>query len=169
MKYQRIKCDAGAFRDIMPEGSYMFTKPPLPTIEWKKNGIKYKATYLSVLNEDAVSVYETILKTLKHGSTDKVTFDASHTDDDKLNLIMDIVCGITWEAEKIGKNKWLEGGFLVYGIEREEDDDSLLISFLINPEMADVIHEYMQDKTEVNMFDMVEKVIGKKRKKHERK
>lgn len=164
MKYIRTTMDAGAFSDLLPKGSELYMRPELPKVKFKKNGIKYAVTDLRLLNQEAIRVFEIILDTvIDTPNCREVSFNAENADKDTIHIITDILTGMEYSAEKVGKNGFSIGDcFLVTGA-RETNDT---ITFLLAEDHANIIYEYAQENLQedrtISIYDLVI-VLAKKR------
>ena len=91
--------------------------PELPTIELKKDKVKYKITDLRYLNEQAVECVQTLINIIINSDDwGEVGFVATDMEKDRIHLIADIMQSIRYEYEKGGKNGYSgSAGFLVMG------------------------------------------------------
>jgi hypothetical protein len=63
---------------------------------------------------------------------------------------------IRYEYEKGGKNGYSgSAGFLVMGEKIEGNGKETKVTLHLNEEQAEIIHEYAQDKEELNFYELV--------------
>lgn len=92
--------------------------PELPTIKFEKNKVTYTITDIRLLNETAVNVFtEALSYVISEPDVEEMTFETSEDIDEYLKEVLsDILNGITYIAEKKGKNGFkYESHFLVSG------------------------------------------------------
>ena len=157
MKYERIEINAMAFTDILPDGCKMYMRPELPKIEFKANKVTYKATDLRCLNENAVNCFIQVLtEVCNNPDCRNVGFDVSGVEQDKIDLIGDIVSGIDYSYHKGGRKGYSGYScFLVSGTEYYETDKSATLTFNIIQEHARAIYEYAKGKSQINYFEAI--------------
>lgn len=97
MKYNRQEINI--LGDIIDnETVHMYVRPNLPTFEFDYGEWHVTATDLRCLNQNAVDVFEACIN-FCIGGEDKATFEVpKEMADDQLQLIIDIVTGITYSA-----------------------------------------------------------------------
>ena len=157
MKYSRTEINAGAFSDILPEGAMMYRRPELPKYEFKANKVKYTVSDLRLLHPKGVEAFESILKIVANTPDCKeVSFDVSDLDEDTINIVTDILMGITYAAAKGGKNGFeINGTFLITGVAREGN----IMTCQLVKEHAWAIFKYAHEKVRnnepINFLDLV--------------
>ena len=158
MKYTRIEVNPGPFADILPKGAKIYERHKLPTIEFKKNGVEYTISDLTLLNPIGVSAFENVLNCLASGigNEAKLRVDSSVTDDD-LDIVYDIVTGFAYDVKKKGKNGYrFSGARLIHSMTTEKRKDGRFVTFTTSPEIANDIHEYAEaNNYVVNLIDMI--------------
>lgn len=160
MKYER-----SYFKDDMFPAAKLHLKPELPKIKFKDGGITYSVTDIRYLNESAISVFQNCVITAAtvpnaKGYKFRVPKDFDNSDN-KLDLIVDIVTAIGYEAEKSGKNGFKSDGCLLCvgcSCTTEKNGDKVYeIEFA--REHAKTIYEYAQtlngSKNELSILDIV--------------
>ena len=148
MKYERERIDAGAFADILPEGATIYERPELPMVKFEKDKIKYEVTDIRLLNELAIGVFEHIIYRIAHDpEIEEVKFIVKDLDDDKIDLIIDIVTGIEVKAEKGGEKGWIvEGRILECSAgKRETETEKEVIFKFYSKERIKAIHNSVKD------------------------
>jgi hypothetical protein len=157
MKYDRIQIDPVAFAGILPDGCSMYMKPELPKIEFKANKVTYKATDLRCLNETAVDCFIRILtEVCNNPDCEGVSFDVSGIEQDKIDLISDIVTGIDFSYHKGGKNGYSGSSvFLTSGTEYLESEEGATLTFTLIRDHARAIYEYAKGKSEIKYFEAI--------------
>lgn len=139
------------------EDAKFYKMPELPTIELKKDKVKYKITDLRYLNEQAVECVQTLINIIINSDDwGEVGFVATDMEKDRIHLIADIMQSIRYEYEKGGKNGYSgSAGFLVMGEKIEGNGKETKVTLHLNEEQAEIIHEYAQDKEELNFYELV--------------
>ena len=165
MEYKRQEIYSSAFTYILGEGVKLWRKPELPKIEFKNGKKKYKVTDIRYLNESAVDTFLEILRKacvvpkLKH-----ITFTATGIDENKLNLIIDIVSSIDCEGKSRGY--WFKTAFLVTGSKvTTKENGEKFVTFNLEEEDAEIIYNYAQKHgSPVNYLDLVIALIDESEK-----
>lgn len=157
MKYERVEINAGTLTDILPDGLKVYKRPELPKIEFKANKVTYKATDLRCLNETAVNCFIQILtEVCNNPDCRSVGFDVSEVEQDKIDLIGDIVTGIDYSYHKGGRNGYSGSScFLTSGTEYHETDEGATLTFTIIQDHARAIYEYAKGKSQINYFEAI--------------
>jgi hypothetical protein len=166
MIYQRTEIDARHFMDIFPEGSKFYRIPELPKIKFKANKVQYSITDVRLLNENAVCTFLNILNTVANEpDTEEVTFKIEDdTNEDTVEIITDILMGISYTAKKGGKHGFeSSSSFLVAGVKRHETEDYKTITFKLIKDHAQAIYEYAQEHEQPNLYELVIAVEDKSR------
>lgn len=166
MIYQRTEVDAGHFIGIFPEGSKFYRIPELPKIEFKVNKVKYAVTDIRLLNEDAVCTFLKILNTVANEpDTEEVSFKIEDdTSEDTIEVIIDILLGISYIAKKGGKHGFeSSASFLVSGVSRHETEDCKTITFKLIKDHARAIYEYAQEHEQPTLYELVIAIEEKSR------
>lgn len=157
MKYSRTEINASVFSDILPEGAMMYRGPELPKYEFKANKVNYTVSDLRLLHPSGIKAFESILKVVANTPDCKeVSFDVSDMDEDTINIVTDILLGITYHAAKGGKNGFEMGGnFLIIGARREEN----IMTYQLAKSHAWAIFKYAHEKARndepINFLDLV--------------
>ena len=168
MIYQRTEIDARHFMDIFPEGSKFYKIPELPKIEFKANKVKYSVTDIRLLNESAVYTFLNILNTVANEpDTEEVSFKiGDDTSEDTVDIITDILMGISYTAKKGGKHGFeASSSFLVTGVERHETEGCKTITFKLIKAHAQAIYEYAQEHEQPSLYELVIAIEEKSREK----
>jgi len=157
MKYERVEINAGTLTDILPDGCKVYRRPELPKIEFKANKVTYKATDLRCLNETAVDCFIRILtEVCNNPDCEGVSFDVSGIEQDKIDLISDIVTGIDFSYHKGGRNGYSGSScFLTSGTEYHESEEGEILTFTLIQDHARAIYEYAKGKSEINYFEAI--------------
>ena len=166
MIYQRTEIDARHFMDIFPEGSKFYRIPELPKIKFKANKVQYSITDVRLLNENAVCTFLNILNTVANEpDTEEVTFKIEDdTNEDTVEIITDILMGISYTAKKGGKHGFeSSSSFLVTGVDRHEAEDYKTITFKLIKDHAQAIYEYAQEHEQLNLYELVIAIEEKSR------
>ena len=166
MIYQRTEIDARHFMDIFPEGSKFYRIPELPKIKFKANKVQYSITDVRLLNENAVCTFLNILNTVANEpGTEEVTFKiGDDTNEDTVEIITDILMGISYTAKKGGKHGFeSSSSFLVTGVDRHEAEDYKTITFKLIKDHAQAIYEYAQEHEQPNLYELVIAIEEKSR------
>lgn len=166
MIYQRTEIDARHFMDIFPEGSKFYRIPELPKIKFKANKVQYSITDVRLLNENAVYTFLNIINTVANEpDTEEVTFKIEDdTNEDTVEIITDILMGISYTAKKGGKHGFeSSSSFLVTGVERHEAEDYKTITFKLIKDHAQAIYEYAQEHEQPNLYELVIAIEEKSR------
>lgn len=166
MIYQRTEIDARHFMGIFPEGSKFYRIPELPKIKFKANKVQYSITDVRLLNENAVYTFLNILNTVANEpDTEEVTFKIEDdTNEDTVEIITDILMGISYTAKKGGKHGFESSSrFLVTGVERHEAEDYKTITFKLIKDHAQAIYEYAQEHEQPNLYELVIAIEEKSR------
>jgi len=151
MKYTRLETTMNLFgMDIK-----VHRIPELPKLHFQRGGVKYSVTDLRVLNEHAVDAFEQMLKyVMEVPNCYEMKFIISDdTPNENVNLIVDIVTGISYSAKKGGKHGYeTEGVLLAYGTHYEYDEQGHIasIKFDISKDNAKAIYEYAKKKRRNN-------------------
>ncbi len=168
MKYERQK-----IANCFWEGATVWKRPELPKIEFKKGRTTYKITDLRCLNESAINTFMDVLRVVCGTPNCKeVSYDVTNLEEDKVNLIDDILSSVEWEYKKRGCIAM--GAFLVTGSKRETTEDGKrIITFLLAEENAEAIYNYSQTHKDekngvINILDLVFAVIYETEKKDKR-
>ena len=161
MKYERQKINPGVFADILPDGAEMYVRPELPSIEFKRDGIKYSMTDLRLLHPLGVEAFEMCLNTIINDPTaTECSIRCNDLDDDTIKIISDIVTGFQFEARKGGRNGFkFDTNGLIHGsmLEKSENGEPAILTFYIDGSFARSIYEcYQQHKdAKINLCDIV--------------
>jgi hypothetical protein len=155
MKYSRTEMNADVFGSILPEGAMIYQKPELPKYEFKANKVKYTVSDLRLLHPSGVGAFESILKVVANTPDCKeISFDVSYLDEDTINIVTDILMGITYTAKKGGKNGFEQSGiFLITGVEREEN--IMTCHFIREHAKAIYMYAHENQKKQINIQDLV--------------
>lgn len=158
MKYTRTTMKiAGAFSNLLPNGSELYMRPKLPKLKFKKSGVEYAVTDLRLLNQEAIRVFEIILDiVINTPNCREVSFNAENADEDTIHIITDILEGMEYSAKKGEKNGFSIGGcFLVVGARITNNT----ITFLLAEDRANIIYEYAQENLQedrtISICDLV--------------
>ena len=168
MKYERQKIVQSFW-----EGVTFWKRPELPKIELKKGRTTYKITDLRCLNELAVDTLMDVLRVVcGTPNCEEVSYDVTNVEEDKVNLIADILSSVEWQYKKRGLNAM--GLFLVTGSKgTTTKDGKKIITFLLEKENAEAIYNYAQAHKEqkngvFNFVDLVFAVIDESEKRMKR-
>ena len=157
MKYSRTEINADAFSDILPEGAMMYRRPELPKYEFKANKVKYTVSDLRLLHPQGIEAFESILRIVANTPDCKeVSFDVSDLSEDTIEIVTDILLGITYHAVKSGKNGFEMGGnFLIIGVSRKEN---IMTCQLAKPHAWAIFkyaHEKARNNEPIKFLDLV--------------
>ena len=128
----------------------------LPKMSWKSGKTTYSVTDIRPLNEVAVYVFEQILNEVLNEGVNEVTFNISEDyPQDKLDLIIDILLSISYEAKRRGGISQ-QGRFLIGSFKHEDGQ----ITIELIEEDAKALFEYASKhpQKEYNLLDLVEAV-----------
>lgn len=135
----------------------MYMRPELPKIKFKADKVTYKVTDLRCLNETAVNCFIQILTDVCNTpDCESVSFDVSGIEQDKIDLISDIVTGIDFSYHKGGKNGYSGSSvFLTSGSEYFETGNNVTLTFTVIRDHARAIYEYAKGKDKINYFEAI--------------
>lgn len=137
--------------------------PRLPEIEFKKDGIKYKATDLRYIRQDALKALHTIIEQIETQGFRKVVL---YTQKDFPENEIDYMCNtlITMEvsASKCGKGGWSTCScFLVSGYEREINEEGSALTFYLAERNAKVVYDYKNETSgKMDYYELCERIIN---------
>lgn len=155
----RIPMNPGVFADLMPKGAELYKKPELPKVRYKKNGVEYEISDLTLLNPNGILTFTDIVA---EAARDGETVEVSYTippdmDDNKLKIIIDIVTGVSYSAKKKGRNGWsVDGGYLAYGCKNTTNESGRIITFFLDPGAVKHLAEYAKGRKEINLYEAIE-------------
>ena len=160
--YERKKVDSKAFVGIIPEGMEVYMAPNLPTVTIKRKGVKYEITDLRLLHPSAIETVGEIISEIRDNPfADEVVFGVN-CDESTVDIIIDIVMGISCKASKGGKNGWLNN-FTVFSTsaQRRYDKDRKEVAFHLIQDNVKTIHNYLVsvgNPENVNYYELVMEV-----------
>ena len=162
--YKRLEINADVFKDMMPLNAKLYRTFDLPMIEFKANGITYKATDMRPLNETAVYMFEKILNcVINNPNCDEVVFTVDgDVSDDSVELVIDILMGMKYSAKKNGKNGFeTHSAFLIGGFERKQMAGSKDLDIIVKliEDHANAIYDYAQ-KNKTDKYNYLELVMA---------
>lgn len=129
----------------------------LPKISWKSGKTTYSVTDIRPLNEMAVYVFEQILNEVLNEGVNEVTFNISEDyPQDKLDLIIDILLSISYEAKRRGGISQ-HGAFLIGSFKQEDNQ----VTIELIEDDAKALFEYASKypKKEYNLLNLVEAIV----------
>ena len=157
MKYEREIVDSSVFNDILPDGVEMYMSPQLPKIEFEINNSKYKVTDLRCLNETAVNCFMQILSIVCNTpDCNEVSFK-TNIDEDKLNLIADIITSIDYEfcIYNGGKKSYSgSSALLVTSYMYKKTQDATVCTFSLIKDHAKAMYDYAQIKKKTGYYEL---------------
>lgn len=159
MKYTRLETTMNLFGMDMK----VHRIPELPKLHFQRGGVKYSVTDLRVLNEHAVDAFEQMMKyVMEVPNCEEMNFIISDdTPNENVNLIVDIVTGISYSAKKGGKHGYeTEGVLIAYGAGYEYSEEGRIksVTFHLCKDNARAIYDYAKnnhDKGVINYLDLV--------------
>ena len=159
MKYERLYIDPGPMSAWLPDSARLIQTPDLPVLKFEANKVKYEVTDLRLLHPTAVNAFERILdEVVSTPDCESVTFDASGVSDDVLNIVDDILIGMSFKAEKRGRNGFIHSGrFLVESMHRVRStatDAVITRTYDLIKENANIIHEYAKGHEKLSLVGM---------------
>ena len=168
MKYERIYIDSGPMSAWLPDGAHLVQTPDLPMLKFEANKVKYEVTDLRLLHPAAVDAFERILyEVVSTPDCESVEFDTSGVSDDVLNIIDDILIGMSFKAKKSGRNGFYQSGrFLVESMHRVRStatDAVMSCTYNLIKDHARWIHEYAKGREKLSLVEMTIELVDKGR------
>lgn len=161
MKYERQKINPGAFADILPDGAELYVHPEMPSIEFKRNGIKYSMTDFRLLHTPGVEAFGMCLNTMINDpDARECSIQCNDLDDDTIKIITDIVTGFHYSAKKGGKHGFsIDSNGPVHGsmVEKHGNGDPAVLTFYIADDFARYAYECCRsrDDAQISLCDIV--------------
>ena len=161
MKYERQKIDSSVF---FGDEIQLHLAPSLPRIEFKKGRTTYSVTDLRCLNEAAVNIFMDILKQVcETPNLESVSYKSNGTDKDKVDLISDVLMGISCGRKSRAFDSELR--FLVSGVQYiTKQDGEEYITYELIKDNTKVIYEFAASEKElghnvINYYDLAYVII----------
>lgn len=163
MKYDRQEINPVVFRDIIPDDVVMYMRPEMPSVEFKRKGVKYSMTDLRLLHPLGVEAFELCLNTmLNNPEIRECSIQCNDLDDNTIKIITDIVMGFQCTAKKGGKHGFFTGATPIYKTvcEKSENGNPIKMAFHITDSFARCVYKYRQSckDTPINLCDIVASV-----------
>ena len=131
----------------------------LPMHTYKREGIQYYMTDLRYLNHDAIRVIINIIKHLaEHGPRESVKYRIpSDMSREKLRIINEILCGLTYRVVKRGQNGYSYTDTLLINActEAVYNDGSRVMVYELIPHHAQVIYKMGQNVSNIRITDLI--------------
>jgi len=143
-KYKRHEVDAGVFAEMLPEGAKLYERHKTPLLEFRQNRIKYKMTDFQLLHPLGVEAFRMCLgEMMSDPDAEECRIEVSEgVDDDTVEIIIDIVMGFEYQAEKGGKNGFYIGSCVIPSMRCEEQDGKKTLVFKFNGEFSRCAYDY---------------------------
>lgn len=161
--YKHCEIDAGIFKHVLPEGAKLYMRPELPTVKFKHEKVTYTVTDVRLLNESAVQTFAEMLSCViaDESISDKITLLIPvGVDESTVDIITDIIMGISFSASKGGKNGfYTSGAFLATGYDRSGQK----LNVHLIPDNVLAIRDYYNTvkPEKLSLFDLVIAVAKK--------